>query len=128
VNIHKLRARINKIYSFGIYSMKHAFKLLALLIYGFTLFAQQPQQIIEAWQTCQLRSEMDANCISVGHQAIKLRDLIELLQTSPQGFGLEIMQLQNRLLNSNLSVSKKIELEKELNLRLAIVGWLESPK
>lgn len=108
--------------------MKLIFKLLGLIICSFCLFAQQPQQIIEAWQSCQLRSTMDGQCIEIGHQALLLRDLIESLQASPQNFGLEIMQLQNRLAQTDLSLNKKAELEKELSLRLEVVGWLESPK
>lgn len=110
--------------------MSYWFKYILLLLLSLSslVHAEQPQQIIEAWQACQLKSEMDPVCIKIGHQALKLRDLIELLQASPQGFGLEIMQLQSDLMHVDLATVKKNGLREDLALRLAIVGWLESPK
>jgi hypothetical protein len=91
-------------------------------------YSIEPQKVIEAWQSCQLKSELDENCIAIGHQAIELRDMIEVLQINPQSFGVEIMHLQNKLASKLIKTDERQILQKELNLRLAIVGWLESPK
>jgi hypothetical protein len=109
-------------------------RVFVFLVYCFfnlifsNAYSIEPQEIIEAWQSCQLKSELDEKCVSIGHQAIELRDMIEALQINPQSFGVQIMRLQNQLASKLTKADERQILQKELDLRLAIVGWLESPK
>jgi len=110
----------------------HLMKLLVficLLIFNvFQVHAIEPQKIIEEWQSCQLKTILDKKCATIGHQALELRDMIEALEINPQLFGVKIMELQNKLNSSDLNQLERKNLQQELDYRLAVVGWLESPK
>lgn len=107
-------------------------KLLVMFIFfvlnNFQVQAIEPQKIIEEWQSCQLKITLDKRCTILGHQALEIRDMIESLQINPQLFGIKIMELQTKLNSTDLSQLERKNLQKELDYRLAVVGWLESPK
>jgi len=99
-----------------------------ILIYAASGFSTAPLKIIEDWQVCQTKTHLDEKCIHVGHKALELKNLVESLEYNPQAFGLDIMRLQNQLHDETLSVVDRQKLQQALQLRLSIVGWLESPK
>lgn len=88
----------------------------------------QPQKLIEQWQQCQEKQALDQGCIKIGHKVLELKTMIESLEYNPQAFGLDIMKIQNQMAEKNISATEQKKLADELNLRLSIVGWLESPK
>lgn len=99
-----------------------------LFIYATSGFCTAPLAIIEDWQRCQTKSELDQGCIKIGHKALQLKNMVELLESNPQGFGIDIMHLQQQIEDPNISLADKKKIQQELDLRISIVGWLESPK
>ena len=87
---------------------------------GFSL--KEPQPLIEAWQACQLQMNQDEQCTQLRPMVLKLRSNVELLQHNPQQMGLDIMNLQLQM-----QTHSNTELQNDLEEKLAVVGWLESP-
>lgn len=104
-----------------------AFNFLFLLLISCFVWAIDPQKVIEDWQSCQMFSTLDEECLNLREQAIVIRDNVEDLQQNPQAYGFKIMSIQyNKSLQKN---PKEIyRMDQELQTMLAIVGWLESPK
>ena len=88
----------------------------------------KPNVVLQKWEDCQLRSNLNANCVEINHKAIAIKELLQSWELNPQHFGIDIMELQQRVSTLSDSDHDKQNLQQELEMRLAIVGWLESPK
>jgi hypothetical protein len=112
--------------------MNRVLLLCFLSFSGFCASIDEPQKLIEEWQSCQLESPMGLQCLETKRQVITLHDYVDLLQRNPQQMGLDIMSVQNQL--TKLQAQEKPDpsrvkvLQDELAGMLATVGWLESPK
>lgn len=109
-------------------SIRSCFLMILYCLLITRAFCFSPQKIIEDWQLCQLKNNMNHQCSHIANQALQLKVMIESLEYQPQGFGLDIMKLQCQLVSPNLLPAQRHKLQEELEMRLAIVGWLESPK
>lgn len=104
-----------------------AILLLITIIYTLTANAFNPQKIIDDWQACQMFSSLDDECLKLRDEAILIRDNVEDLQQNPQAYGVKIMSLQYE--KSSVKSHESLEvMNHQLEMMLAIVGWLESPK
>ena len=101
--------------------------ILGTILYTLNVNAFNPQKVIDDWQSCQMFSSLDDECLKLRDDAISIRDNVEDLQQSPQAYGLKIMSLQyeKSLVQDKENVEK---IDRQLEVMLAIVGWLESPK
>ncbi|KTD23399.1 secreted endonuclease [Legionella lansingensis] len=103
-----------------------------------TYYRQNPQALQQAVQNCPNKKPADISCAQLVNIAREVNELAYQLQTSPQGFGKSILELQENIaqqqaaLQSNPNqpeLKSSIEKNKQnLALRLAIVKWLESPE
>jgi hypothetical protein len=109
-------------------TLRYTIVFFGLLFFQLSFAAIQPEKIIEDWEACQLKSNYDDSCVSLSKSAIHLKYLYESCSMNPQRFGLDIMNLQEKLADSEIKDSEKKEIKKELEMRLAVVAWLESPK
>jgi hypothetical protein len=101
--------------------------ILGTILYTLTVSAFNPQKVIDDWQSCQMFSSLDDECLKLRDDAISIRDNVEDLQQSPQAYGVKIMSLQyQKSLTTDAEDVEKID--RQLEVMLAIVGWLESPK
>lgn len=101
-----------------------------MCLWGITTFACAaivPEQVLKDWQRCQSQEALDAQCMAIGDMAMRISELSDSMEINPQHFGIDIMDLQEKI--SKMPDSKqKFSLQQELDLRLAIVGWLRSPR
>jgi hypothetical protein len=102
--------------------------IIGLLIFHSGVASIQPEKVIEDWEACQLKSNYDDACVSLSQSAIHLKYLYESCTLNPQRFGLDIMNLQQQLVDNNIKDSEKKVIETEIEMRWAVVAWLESPK
>jgi hypothetical protein len=94
--------------------------LLSTVTFAYTL--KEPQELVDAWQSCQLDTNNNQKCAELRPLLVKLHDNVELLQHNPQQMGLDIMNMQYQIQQDN-----QTNLQNDLEEKLAIVGWLESP-
>ena len=116
--------------------MKKTVFLLGLLIsahlFATTIDLQHPNQLIEKFQACQVQTSSSAECSEIKRVVTMIHHNVVAMQHNQQEFGLEIMELQNQiqaLKTAKLPDVKKIDiLQDQLDVMLATVSWLESPK
>lgn len=106
--------------------------LLPCLGFTTTLDLDHPDQLIEKFQSCQLQAATSDECLEVKRVVTMIHHNVLALEENQQQVGLEIMDLQNQiqsLKNQKTSDIKKIAiLQEQLDVMLATVSWLESPK
>ncbi len=102
--------------------------LLSLLWCGSIYADIKPNLVLQKWEDCQLKSNLNANCVEINRKAIAIKELLQSWEINPQHFGIDIMELQQRISTLSDDNQDKQKLQQELEMRLAIVGWLESPK
>ncbi|HAF87844.1 MAG TPA: hypothetical protein DCG13_04695 [Legionellales bacterium] len=100
-------------------------------------YYQHPQALQEALIACQNQSVEDVHCQKLKPVARNINKLAYKLQSDPQKFGLDIIELEANLVqkqtdykrNPSADNQKDIEqLKATLEHHLAIVKWLESPQ
>lgn len=97
-----------------------------------------PEQLRQAIAHCPDKHPPEVSCEQLADVAKMVNTLAYQLQISPQGFGKDILALQEKIAKQRSTLKKepnqsglKSDLDKnEQNLkeRLAIVKWLESPE
>ena len=103
------------------------FLYCTLFMSSMVFAAVKPDEVIQAWQDCQSQSSLSKECMVIGDQVTQISELADSMEMNPQHFGIDVMQLQDKI--STMPNSKeKLTLNKELELRLAIIGWLRSPR
>ena len=83
-------------------------------------YINHPNALQKALKDC---SKATKSCERLGAIAHHINKLGYDLQNNPQRFRLQIIKLQNQL-----SIQKNPQKIHELNERLAVVKWLESPR
>lgn len=103
-------------------------KSLFLCLISISAFsAVNPEEIIKGWQQCQAQSTLNSQCTALGEKALQISQLADSMEMNPQHFGIDIMELQDKISGMPNS-AQKITLSNDLELRLAIIGWLRSPR
>lgn len=87
----------------------------------------EPQSLLKQWQICQFEQSSSPECEGLRPKMQILEDNVTLMQENPQKMGLAIMHLQNQL-SQDISAQERDDVIKNLQAKLATVGWLESPK
>ena len=115
------------------------FLLLIFSIYSFacppkdaSYFNINPKALQHAIELCPNESPKLVTCDELKNIAMNTNDLVYELRINPQEYGKNILKLQEELAklkeidhDNNVKLIKQKQLE--LNKRLSIVGWLESP-
>ena len=101
-------------------------------------YRTNPEALQTALKSCPATAPSKISCTDLQRIANEFNPLVYSLQSSPQGFGSKIMELQVELTkqqelllktpdNAALEANIK-EIKQQLAMRLAIVKWLESPE
>lgn len=101
-------------------------------------YRTHPHELEKALKNCSLQPSETMSCGQLKLIANDVNELAYSLQVNPQGFGSKIISLQNQLAVKQAELARNpkqtelnesiLSLQKELNNRLAIVKWLESPE
>ncbi len=106
--------------------------LISMQLMATTVDLQHPNQLIEKFQACQVQTTSTAECREIKRVVTMIHHNVVAMQHNQQAFGLEIMELQNQIQALKTEKShdfKKIDiLQEQLDVMLATVSWLESPK
>lgn len=91
-----------------------------------TLFYKlNPRKLEKAIASCQ--DVQSSRCIKLKEIALRINDLAYELRLDPQAFGQKILLLQETIANPESS-TVLVQTKDELQERLAVVKWLESPE
>lgn len=98
-------------------------------------FQTHPRALHEAINQCPAKSPKQMDCNQLQKLALRMNEYVYDLRMSPQGFGKDILKLQQtiaeqeRLIKDHPEVKDELSQNKhELKVRLAIVDWLEAPE
>ena len=101
-------------------------------------YSTHPQAMQKALDQCPEHSPRNISCEELEKLAGRLKQLATELRTDPQGFGQKILKLQQTIASEAQALSQKAKQpqlkaehqknQKELQLRLSVVKWLESPE
>jgi hypothetical protein len=95
-------------------------------------YQQHPEQLQALMQACPAQAPSSSvSCERLGEVASRIDALAYELQQSPQRFGQSILNLQSEIAFLKQHPEEKGLIEQkmqELQLRLVIVRWLESPE
>ena len=120
----------------GVFLMKNIVFLGTILLSGIglatTVDLNQPNILIEKFQACQTQAITSSECLEIKRIVSMIHHNVLALEDNQQQVGLQIMQLQNQIQaikNQHKPDFKKIGiLQEQLDVMLATVSWLESPK
>lgn len=90
-----------------------------------------PKKLQEALKNCPSKAPAGMSCTELKTIAEHTSQLVYELQMNPQAFGLKIITLQQTLATESAkgpSDNSGIALKRDLQERLAIIQWLESPE
>ena len=100
-------------------------------------YSLHPNALQAAIETCSKQNTGDASCEQLHAVATKVNKLAYQLRLNPQGYGQDILKLQETIAKQTLSLrgalnqselqSSMMENKQQLEERLAVVKWLESP-
>lgn len=92
-------------------------------------YQRHPQAVFLALQTCTTEDpKSHVSCHQLETLAQTFRKWVAELQTNPQNFGQKIIKLQVNCARESLSEGEQQNCRQELDMRLAVVKWLESPE
>lgn len=101
-------------------------------------YVQHPVLLQEALKTCPQKQPTTLTCEQLTSLALRLNKLAFELRINPQAFGNKILGLQEQLFNQQNQLKKQPNQPELLNLitsntqqlddRLSVVKWLESPQ
>lgn len=128
--------------------MKYLFLSAIVLIltacqkHDLNFYRVHPKALQEAMNQCPSQTTSSPSCEDLGRIAIDINQLVYELQQNAQQFGRKIIALQTNLVKfqahfnqlSDSDTKKAIlgtkikDIQENLAMRLAVVGWLESPE
>lgn len=82
-----------------------------------------PDALQKAMAACPQKQPRDISCEQLKAIALRVNNLAYQLRLNPQEYGKEILALQEAIAKQENKINKR-----DLEERLAIVKWLESPK
>lgn len=101
-------------------------------------YSQNPNALQEALKNCEMQPTKALNCDQLREIALRMNELAFQLRGDPQGYGKQILALQQKVADQEIDLEKnsnqpdiKEQLsqnKKQLRERLAVVKWLESPE
>lgn len=101
-------------------------------------FKTHPKALQEALTQCPDKAPKLVECDELQKIAVNINDFVNELRMSPQGYGQTILHLQEKIATQMASLSEASDpseltasLDKdkqELQERMAVVNWLESPE
>lgn len=87
-----------------------------------------PESLQKALNLCPGTQPKEISCEDLQRIARKLNDYSYELRKNPQEFGGEILKLQQKIGKKSKLNENTASLKNELQERLAVVKWLESPR
>lgn len=91
-------------------------------------YSTHPEALVKAMQLCSNSNNNVKQCNDLRQVALEINAYMNELRNNPQLFGQEIIKLQSKLATSaSLATSERSALTKELEQRMAVVRWLETP-
>ncbi len=100
-------------------------------------FKVHPKELQQAFNKCHVKPTTSLNCEQLKLIAVRINALAYELRLDPQGYGQKILSLQQQIAAGEssarahaLNADVKMQLDRHkqnLNERLAVVKWLESP-
>ena len=107
--------------------------LLSNLVMATTVDLNHPNKLIEKFQFCQLQPTPSEECLEIKRVVTMIHHNVQALEQNQQQVGLEIMALQNQIQafknqKKASDLNKLAILQEQLDVLLATVSWLESPK
>jgi hypothetical protein len=101
-------------------------------------YATHPKALQQAMQQCPQKSPKHVSCTELGEIATRINQLAYQLQSNQQGYGKDILNLQETITTQRSQLEKHPEQgdlqhhlkqnERQLQERLAVVRWLASPE
>lgn len=91
-------------------------------------YKNNPNKLEEAITSCSVSRTNGLNCDELKKIALRVNELSYEIRVSPQGFGQKILMLEEAILSPMAQQSDISSAREELQERLAIVKWLESPE
>jgi chromosome segregation ATPase len=101
-------------------------------------YSLHPNALQEALKNCNQKSKNGLTCAELKEVAVRMNELAYQLRDDPQGYGKQILALQEKIANQESDLEKNLnqpELKtaiannkNQLRERLAVVKWLESPE
>lgn len=101
--------------------------LVSCSSYDEEYYRQHPALALDAYKSCPEVKPRGLSCEELGALAKEIRTLAFAQQVNQQKFGLDIVDLQEKLAKAT-DANQKGALDKQLTTRLAIVAWLGSPE
>ena len=100
-------------------------------------YTTHPQALQNELHQCETQATHNETCQKLKVIALRMNDLAMQLRSSPQDFGKQILELQQTIAQQEAGLLKENQSDQqaslsknkqELNERLAVVKWLESPE
>ena len=101
-------------------------------------YATHPKALQQAMQECPQKAPKHVSCAVLGEIATRINQLAYQLQSNQQGYGKNILALQEAITTQRSTLEKHPEQgdlqhqlkqnERQLQERLAVVRWLASPE
>lgn len=91
-----------------------------------------PKALQDVIADCPQKAPLLVSCDVLHQIALHVNDYVYELRMSPQGYGQSILSLQEKIAQQERSKNEEVERamnqnKQELQERLAVVSWLESP-
>lgn len=116
--------------------------LTACQKHDLSFYRVHPKDLQEAMNECPSQTPSTPSCEDLGRIALDINKLVSELEQNAQQYGGQIIALQTNLAKfraqanqGTLSDKKKAilgtkikDIQDDLAMRLAVVGWLESPE
>ena len=131
-----LPEKLESLFFMGVFLMKNIVFIGAMLLsvsgLATTVDLTHPNTLIEKFQSCQAQALTTDDCLETKRIVSMIHHDVLALEDNQQQVGLDIMGLQNQIQaikNQKTPDQKKLSaLEEQLEVMLATVSWLESPK
>ena len=131
-----LPEKLESIFFMGVFLMKNIVFIGAMLLstsgLATTVDLTHPNTLIEKFQSCQAQALTTDDCLETKRIVSMIHHDVLALEDNQQQVGLDIMGLQNQIQaikKQKTPDQKKLSaLEEQLEVMLATVSWLESPK
>ncbi len=103
--------------------------LAGCVAYDAAYYRTHPQAVFAALQACEADAvDKPQDCLALEKMATAFRGWMNEIQSNSQAFGQKIIKMQQYCSLASLSAEKQEKCRQALEMRLAVVKWLESPE